>query len=109
MKQRFKLRDDGTIQEMNMWTRTILNKMINNEQYTGKFIFGRYKVDKIRGKTSTKVPRDKWFIIDNAHEAIVSDEPFNRTKSKKCAPRKGVTLGTTLFSGKVVCGCCSKS
>ena len=36
-----KLRDDGTIQEMNMWTRTILNKMINNEHYTGKLIFGR--------------------------------------------------------------------
>lgn len=103
-----KLRDDGTIQEMNMWTRTILNKMINNEQYTGKLIFGRYKVDKIRGKTSTRVPRDKWIIIDNAHEAIVSDELFNRTKSKKCAPRKGVTLGTTLFSGKVVCGCCGR-
>lgn len=104
-----KLRDDGTIAEMNLWTRTILNKMINNEQYTGKLIFGRYKVDKIRGKTSTRVPRDKWIIVENAHEAIVSDELFNKTKSKECKPRKGVELGTTLFSGKVVCGCCGRS
>ena len=104
-----KLRDDGTIQEMNMWTRTILNKMINNEHYTGKLIFGRYKVDKIRGKTFTIVPRDKWIIIENAHEAIVSDELFNKTKSKKAASRKGVAMGTSLFSGKVVCGCCGRN
>jgi len=104
-----KLKDDGTIPEMNLWTRTILNKMINNEQYTGKLIFGRYKVDKIRGKTSTRVPRDKWIIVENAHEAIISDELFNKTKSKECKSRKGVELGTTLFSGKVVCGCCGRN
>ena len=104
-----KLRYDKTISEMNMWTRTILNKMVNNEQYTGKLIFGRYKVDKIRGKTATRVPRDKWIIVENTHEAIVSDELFNKTKSKKCASRKGVKLGTTLFSGKVVCGCCGRN
>ena len=104
-----KLRHDKTILEMNMWTRTILNKMINNEQYTGKLIFGRYKMDKIRGKTATKVPRDKWIIVENAHESIVSDELFSKTKSKESKSRKGVTLGTTLFSGKVVCGCCGRN
>ena len=104
-----KIRYDGAIPEMNMWTRTVLNKMVNNEQYTGKLIFGRYKVDKIRGKTATRVPRDKWIIIENAHEAIVSDELFGKTKSKKCASRKGVKLGTTLFSGKVVCGSCGRN
>ena len=104
-----KLRDDGTIPEMNMWTRTILNKMVNNEQYTGKLIFGRYKVDKIRGKTATRVPKDKWIIIENAHEAIVSDEAFNTTKAKEGKPRKGIELGTTLFGGKVVCGCCGRN
>ncbi len=104
-----KLKDDGTIPEMSMWTRTILHKMINNEQYTGKLIFGRYKVDKIRGKTATRVPRDKWIISENAHEPIVSEELFNIAKSKKRESRKGVTLGTTLFSGKVVCGCCGRN
>lgn len=104
-----KLKDDGTISEMNMWTRTILHKMLNNEQYTGKLIFGRYKVDKIRGKTATKVPRDKWIIAENAHEPIVSEELFNTTKSVKRESRKGVTLGTTLFSGKVVCGSCGRN
>ncbi len=104
-----KLMDDGSISEMNMWTRTILHKMLNNEQYTGKLIFGRYKVDKIRGKTATRVPRDKWIIVENTHEAIVSDELFNKTKSKESKSRKGVTLGTTLFSGKVVCGCCGRN
>lgn len=104
-----KLRDDGTIPEMNMWTRTIIVKMVNNEQYTGKLIFGRYKVDKIRGKTATRVPRDQWTIIENAHEAIISEELFNKTKSREGQSRKGIELGKTLFSGKVVCGCCGRS
>ncbi len=104
-----KLKDDGTISEMNMWTRTILHKMLNNEQYTGKLIFGRYKVDKIRGKTATKVPRDKWIITENSHEPIVSEEMFNMTKSTKRESRKGVKLGQTLFGGKVVCGRCGRN
>ena len=104
-----KLMDDGRIPEMNMWTRTILHKMINNEQYTGKLIFGRYKVDKIRGKTATKVPRDKWIITENSHEPIVSEEMFNMTKSTKRESRKGVKLGQTLFGGKIVCGCCGRN
>ena len=54
-------------------------------------------------------PRDKWIIVENTHEAIVSDELFNKTKSKECKSRKGVELGTTLFSGKVVCGCCGRN
>ena len=58
---------------------------------------------------SNKLPRDKWIIIENTHEAIVSEELFNKTKSKKAASRKGVELGTTLFSGKVVCGCCGRN
>lgn len=104
-----KLMDDGRIPEMNMWTRTILNKMVNNEQYTGKLIFGRYKVDKIRGKTATRVPRDKWIISENAHEPIVSEELFNIAKSTMRESRKGVKLGQTLFGGKVVCGCCGRN
>ena len=104
-----KLRDDGAISEMNMWTRTILHKMINNEQYTGKLIFGRYKVDKIRGKTATRVPRDKWIITENSHEPIVSAELFNMIKSVKRESRKGVKLGQKLFGGKVVCGCCGRN
>ena len=103
------LRDDGTIPEMNMWTRTILHKMVNNEQYTGKLIFGRYKVDKIRGKTATRVPREKWIVTENAHDPIVSEELFNIAKSTKRESRKGLTLGTTLFSGKVVCGSCGRN
>lgn len=103
------LRADETVKEMNMWTRTIINKMVNNEQYTGKLIFGRYKVDKIRGKTATRVPRDQWIITENAHEAIVSDELFNMAKSDQRESRKGVKLGQNLFSGKVICGCCGRS
>ncbi len=104
-----KLRDDGTIPEMNMWTRTILHKMLNNEQYTGKLIFGRYKVDKICGKTASRASRDKWIITENAHDPIVSEELFNIAKSTKRESRKGVKLGQTLFGGKVVCGCCGRN
>ena len=104
-----RLKEDSTVKEMNLWTRTILNKLINNEHYTGKLIYGRYKLDKIRGKTATRVPRDKWIIIENAHEPIVSEELFNSTKSRQAQARKGVKLNQNLFSGKVVCGCCGRN
>ena len=92
-----------------MWTRTILNKMLNNKHYTVKLIFVRYKVDKIQGKTATRVPRDKWIITENAHEPIVNEELFDIVKSKESKSRKRVGLGTTLFSGKVVYACCGRS
>ena len=66
-------------------------------------------MDKIRGKTSTRTPRDEWIITENAHELIVSEEMFNLAKSTKRESRKGVKLGQTLFGGKVVCGCCGRN
>ena len=83
-----KLKDDDIMPEMNIWTRTILNKMVNNEQYTGKLIFGRYKVDKIRGKTSTRTPHDEWIITENAHDAIVSGIRELKKKQKAVLVKK---------------------
>ena len=101
-----------SVKEMNLWNRTILSNIINDERYTGKLIYGRYKSDKIRSKTFTRVPREKWIIIEGDHEAIISDDLFANIQSKikrMSESQKGREIKNSLFPSKVVCGCCGRA
>ena len=101
-----------TVEEMSLWSRTILSGIINDERYTGNLIYGRYKSDKIRSKTFTRVPRGKWVVVENAHEAIISKELFQEVQAKKrTSPgnQKGKVFERSLFAEKVFCGCCGRA
>lgn len=101
-----------SVTELNLWNRTILSGIINDERYTGKLIYGRYKSDKIRSKTFSRVPREKWIIIEGHHEAIISDGLFAEIQSKikrKNESQKGRVCKNSLFHSKVVCGCCGRA
>ena len=100
------------VTEMSLWSRTILASIINDERYTGKLIYGRYKSDKIRSKTFTRVPREKWIVVEGDHEAIVSEDLFAEIQAKirrKSESQKGRACKDSLFRSKVICGCCGRA
>lgn len=103
---------NDSVKEMNLWNRTILSSIVNDERYTGKLIYGRYKSDKIRSKTFSRVPREKWIIVEGNHEAIISEDLFAEVQSKikrKSESQKGRVCRESLFHSKVVCGCCGRA
>ena len=59
----------------NYWDSSTITTIIKNEVYLGHIIWGKINYIKQNGKYKRKkMPRDKWFIKENAHEPIVSQE-----------------------------------
>ena len=65
-----------------VWNSAAILKILHEEQYTGKFIFGKTRVEKVGGK-QIKVPREEWIIIPDAFPVIIPQEVFNQVQKPK--------------------------
>lgn len=73
-----------------IWTHAQIWSMLGNLKYTGCMINHTRESKKIRDSASSRVPKEEWFIHENAHEAIVSMEEFEAAKAalRKVRPHK---------------------
>jgi hypothetical protein len=86
--------------------------MFFNEEYLGKYIYGRTKFIKDRktGKYNRiKVPQKDWIIVENAHEPLVSKEVFYGVQEKLRWRRKRINHNTHLLTGIATCYLCGNS
>ncbi len=92
------------------WTHYGICKMLRNVVYLGHVAQG--KTTKVSFKSSLTLTnsRDEWIVVENMHEAIISQETFDRVR-KRCvargSPRK--TDFINIFSGIAVCGDCGRN
>lgn len=81
-----------------MWTHNRILEMIKNVKYTGCMVTHTRESRKIRDTSNRRVPKDEWFVHENAHEAIVTTEEF---EAAHAALRK-VRPHTKKFGNKVL-------
>lgn len=62
-----------------LWIRGTVRKITNDSVYIGNRIHGKVKRDKV-GQKKKKRTMDEWQIIENAHEATVPQELFNKVQ-----------------------------
>ena len=92
----------------NSFAKNSLFSILNNEKYTGKFVYGKVR----ETLCSTGEPP---LVIENNHEAIISQEDFDKVQSilgnrKHRHPKSNSTLKEHyLLSGLIRCGCCGAS
>lgn len=97
-----------------VWEQSTISWMIKNEAYTGTIIWGKTRQTKRNGKRIKKnMPREKWTITKNAHQAIVDEDLFKRANeafSGRWRPplHETKTLSNSL-AGLVKCSRCGKS
>lgn len=94
----------------NFWTDGTVVKILRDERYTGKNIYGKRTRDEVGKSHVVRVERTGWIVTDNAHEGIVSQEEFERAQEqlREYSERNSVLpgrKGTTLYK-KVRCGVC---
>lgn len=75
-----------------LWKYQTVRLMLHNEMYIGNMVQGKhenisYKVQKTRLKKE-----DEWIVVKNTHEAIISQELWNRVQ--------GIPKGRVIDSGK---------
>lgn len=71
--------------KQNIWYKTTLQRILNNITYTGKIQYTDNKYLKRRNELGkivyTKNPNPDLYIVDGLHEAIISEEMFNKAQS----------------------------
>ena len=92
----------------NIWSTTTISNILRNETYIGWTVFN--KRDNSTCGRQFK-PKSEWVIIKNTHEAIISEELFNKVQQliKQRQPKNQaaqVTASQYLLSGLMQCGKC---
>lgn len=97
-----------SVHEDNFWTVGAICKILRDERYIGKCVYGKRERDMVGNVHTVKHSRQDWIIVEETHESIVSKELFAEAGSrmkeyKEFAPP---VSGRNLLRRKVICGTC---
>jgi hypothetical protein len=96
--------------EARFWYGQLVQRIINDEQYTGKLIYGKTHSKEVCGR-QYPTPKEDWVVVPNAFPAIVSEEEFAAAQEyvkKRSNPNHHISPTKLLFARKIRCGCCGK-
>ena len=97
-----------SVLENNFWIEQIVARILRDERYIGKNIFGKRTRDMVGHTHTVKVSRADWITSENAHESIVTQEEFDRAQTAMRAyhERGEIKKHHRPLYGKVRCGIC---
>ena len=100
-----------------IWQPTTILQVLKNRAYTGTLIQGRNQKHLYEGKPRESLDEEHWTVTENAHEAIISMDTFEKVQDKiseKSAPirnsrkENATAKDDTIFRGMVYCKLCQK-
>ena len=96
------------IREDNFWTVSAVTKILRDERYIGKNVYGKRLCDMVGHSHTVKVSRTDWIVVENTHEGIVTREEFNRAQAAMRAFREHNGSGghDWPLPVKIRCGVC---
>ena len=97
-----------SIREENFWTANLVAKLLRDERYIGKTVYGKRSRDIVGSTHTVKISRNDWVIVPGRHEAIVSEALFEKAQicMREYREREVMTGGGNPLKRKVVCGVC---
>ncbi|HFR3682624.1 TPA: recombinase family protein, partial [Streptococcus suis] len=99
------------------WMPTTILQVLKNRVYTGTLIQGRNQKHLFEGKKRERLSEEHWTITEDAHEAIISLDTFEKVQEKissKSNPIKNSrkenknAKDDTAFRGKLYCVICKR-
>lgn len=94
-------------QSKNYWTSAMVRKILDDERYTGKAIYGKTTRKKVGSSQVKAVTEDQWTVVNGAFPAIITQETFDTAKSLNRSSNPGTTgKSTRIFYRKIPCGHC---
>lgn len=95
----------------NLWSGTTVKRILSDDVYTGRLTQGKVQKVSYKDKKIVSVPRDQWYITENHHEPIISEEIFYKvrnmcSKRRICGCNQGKDKKVHIFAGKLRCKEC---
>ena len=96
------------IHEDNFWTRNYIERILRDERYIGKVVYGKRMRDQVGNPHTVKISRANWVVVDSTHEGIVTLEEFERAQAqmRAYAEKEGRPIDKESFSRRLYCGVC---
>ncbi|UCB56734.1 MAG: recombinase family protein [Candidatus Omnitrophota bacterium] len=99
-----------------MWTKSALWRMLHNEVYIGMLVYNRENKHKRHGRHKYN-PKDKWIIVENAHQPIIPLELWEMAQARtnqafaggRFVSRGNRPRSNYLLSGLIKCGKCGSN
>ena len=95
--------------ENNNWGSGTILAMMRNEVYIGHMVQGKYQMVSFKSKKKRAVDPDKWYVVKNTHEPIISEELWDRVqKQRAITGRRSLTRtgDVSLFATVLRCQDC---
>ena len=96
------------VHEDNFWTDGAILKILRDEQYIGKNIYGKRMRDQVGYTHTVGVSKTEWIIVEGTHEGIVNSELFLcvQQRLRRIVKHDSVPHKKEPLSGKIRCGIC---
>lgn len=97
-----------SIHEKNRWMQSAVARILRDERYTGKNIYGRRARDMVGNPHTLQTSRDVWVVVEDAHEAIITQREFDMAQERlrKFHPHPASRRTDRPLRGKIFCGIC---
>lgn len=97
----------------NLWSNSTIKSILTNPAYLGHMVQGKTKSMFLTTgiKKNETVDRKAWIIVENTHEAIISEEKYNKAQvifAEMPKQQKKATGIENIFKSKIYCGECGK-
>lgn len=98
------------IEERAVWIPGTVLKIIKDERYTGKMVSNVCRTAGIGKSEICSNDRKDWIIVENTHEAIISESTFNAANESLSSRIKTINKNTSWKNSKnlFVCGHCGR-
>ena len=92
------------------WTIAQVKSILKEETYIGHSVHNKQSIISFMNKKKVRKPQEEWYRVENTHEAIISEEVFQKVQELIASRRRRQKNGTTqIFSGLVKCADCGWS
>ena len=81
------------------WTIAQVKSILKEETYIGHSIHNKQSNISFKNKKKVRKPQEEWYRVENTHEAIISEEVFQKVQELIASRRRKRRNGTTqIFS-----------
>lgn len=97
-----------SIHEENFWTQGNIFKILRDERYIGKCVYGKRERDMVGNWHTVRKSKSDWIVVAETHEGIVSKQLFEQVASRMKEYKEFVpsTSQRNPLRRKVICGTC---